>query len=258
MMKKMLCRAVLILSVFGCLSAFADFASDKKAELQHYIEVFNDEYAVQAQKDACNELQWKGITEVQLYDSIEKRLNAILPSAVQNKADMETAAWFAKGLGSSGMEKYRPTLERMVSTHQKKLVRYAQEGLAKLAQYKKWNPIIADEKNFRSDQSLQVNRFANILKSGDAELKLIGIKRVHYEHLYNEYLLDILRDELMASYALADTSRDRGEMYKWFIKAIAGSRNMKYLSNLREVEAKTPNRKLKGYATKTINGYYGR
>jgi hypothetical protein len=245
------------------LPAHVDFKEERKAELQGYIDAFKDPSAVELQKDICNELQWKGIADAELYDLIEQNLNMtlqyVMKSEVVSKNDAETAAWFAKGLGASGMEKYLPTLRKMAALHGKsylKMVRYAEDGLAMFDRYSKWNPVIADEKKFRADLPLQINRFANMLKSEDRELQLIAIKRIHYDYVYYEYLLDILRDKLLASYKQAESTPEMHEYLIWMVRALAGPGNPKYYDSLKEVEAETTNKWLKRNIGNFIEKYY--
>lgn len=250
-------RGLLLLSVFNCVSAFADFAKDEAAEIQGYIDIMQSQ-SIQSQRDVCNELQWKGISDVRLYDLIQAKLETALasPDVKRNRELIETAAWYAKGLGSSGMDKYLATLQKMADKNQKKLMRYAHEGIEKIGKYKKWNPIISNRKNFREGESLQDNRFANMLKSDDWELKIIAAKRIHYDHVYNEYLLDILRDELLSSYPTADINHLRIDGFKWMVKSLAGSRNRKYYDSLKEVANNVKHPKLSRYTAKIIRGYY--
>lgn len=254
-MKKISC-GLLLLCVFNS-TVFAGYAEEEAAEVQRYIEVLQGP-SIQLHRDACNELQWKGVTDERLYDLIQAKLEAILasPDIERSGEKVETAAWYAKGLGSSGMGKYLPTLQKMAGMKNRKLQRYANEGIEKIGQYKKWNPIISNKKNFQVAEPLQDNRFANMLRSDDWELKTIATKRIHYEHLYNEYLLDILRDELLESYQAADTTPARVDGYKWMVKALAGSRNRKYYDSLKEVESNMKHRKLRAYVAKAIKGYY--
>ncbi|HEX5055471.1 MAG TPA: hypothetical protein VFX02_03135, partial [Gammaproteobacteria bacterium] len=190
----------------------------------------------------CIALQWSGISDVALYDLIEQRLNEILVRKIRGGDDLEIASWYAKGLAASGMDKYLTVMRRMASTRQPKLAHYAEESMSRIESYKKWNPIISDEKNFHPDQPLQVNRFANMLKSGDSELKLMALKRMRYEHIYSEYLLDIVRDDLMAGYKSADATSAGIEVFESETGVLGDSRNMKYHDSLEQVYSETKDR----------------
>jgi hypothetical protein len=255
-MKNLFCQGLLLLGLL-ChgITAFAGFEQEEAAELQRYIEIFQGS-SVELQKDVCNELQWKGIIEVRLYDVIEEKLKALLPGNL-DREEIETAAWYAKGLGTSGMEKYRPLLLEMLAKRNEKLVRYAKEGIEKIGQYSRWNPIISEKKNFRDDQPLQVNRYANMLRSEDDELKIVALKRIHYDHVYDEYLLDILRDELVATHKKMESGTFNADLFNWMVRSLSGSRNRKYFDGLKEIYATLPRGGgLHEHARKMLKGYY--
>jgi hypothetical protein len=239
MNRKML-GGLFLLVLCHATATYAGFEQEEAAEIQAYMDIFQGT-SLELQKDACNELQWKGIADVRIYDLIAEKLQAILPASQiltkEGKKNMETAAWYAKGLGSSGMEKYLPVFEKMASSHRSKLQRYAREGTAKVGQYTRWNPVISDKKNFRADQPLQVNRFANMLRSEDEELKLIAVKRIDYDHVYNEYLLDILREETIKHHERAQSRNFNLELLKRMAQSLRGSKNKKYRDDLRKIEA---------------------
>ncbi|HEX5056134.1 MAG TPA: hypothetical protein VFX02_06515, partial [Gammaproteobacteria bacterium] len=144
------------------LPADASLEEQKQAELQNYKDAFRKDGSAQIQKNVCIALQWSGISDVALYDLIEQRLNEILVRKIRGGDDLEIASCDAKGLAASGMDKYLTVMRRMASTRQPKLAHYAEESMSRIESYKKWNPIISDEKNFQPDQTLQVNRFANM------------------------------------------------------------------------------------------------
>ncbi|HEX5055470.1 MAG TPA: hypothetical protein VFX02_03130 [Gammaproteobacteria bacterium] len=227
------------------LAADASLEERKQAELRSYKDAFRKDGAPRVQKNVCNALQWSGISDVELYDLIEQRLNEILDKFAhgsRSSEDLETAAWYAKGLAASGMDKYLPVLRRMAGSRHQKLANYAEDSIPRIESYKKWNPIISDEKNFRSDQPLLINRIANMLRSDDSRLKLVGLKKLREDSMDSEYLFDIIRDDLMAGYKKAHADRADVAVFELEVGILGDSGNRKYYDSLKQVYSETKSR----------------
>lgn len=262
---KRLLRLVLLSAMLNAPSAFA---GSEQQEIDQYITIFEGGVIGQ-QLDVCNELQWSGISDMRLFDVIESKLLAILQAPGEgDKRSTDLASWYAKALGTSGQDKYRGTLDKMASgalvskeLHPKllkKQMKYGKEGLDMLPRYKKWNQIISDQKNFRSDKPLRVNRFANMLRSDQWELQLIATKRMNYEKYNDSYLLDMLNDKVRKGYPAMNNIHDkeRIDAFQWMIRSLGGLGAPKYLETLQEIVSKSSNKGIVSFTKKVIKKNY--
>lgn len=260
---KRLMRLGVLLTSLNMLSALA--VADQ-GEINEYMEIFQNG-SFKAQTTAANKLQWSGISDTRLFDLIESKLLAILPTAAADKQAADVAAWYAKALGTSGKEKYLGTLKKMASGEfakgeksklGQKLMKYGQEGIDMIPKYKKWNPVISNSKNSRADKSLQMNRYANMLKSDDWELQLIATKRMNYEKITDGYLLDLLNAKILGDYqAVGKTSdKERIDGFQWMIRTLAALGAPKYLETLQEISNKGEGKNVAGFAKKIMGKYY--
>ncbi|SDI76220.1 hypothetical protein SAMN04488540_10343 [Ferrimonas sediminum] len=209
----------------------------------------------QQQIQAAGSLEWAGLSDEVLFDAVAEQLERVT-SESNSKANQEHGAWLLKALGFSGNEKYRPLLEKYSQKpYSKKLRKYAKQGLSLLTQHQKWNPIINDATGFEPAQPLKVNRLANMMKSDELELQRIAAKRVHFEHLYPDYLLQTLAQQLQRRVPEMDDGKLTIDTYAWMTKALAGSAETLYRPVVEEVAAKAPNKKLRKYAKKYLNYY---
>jgi hypothetical protein len=268
-MKKLFCRGLLGLGLCSGVSAFAGIEQEEAAEIEHYVTVFSGP-AENSLKIPCRELHWKGITDVRVYDLVAQKLRELLPAAqdigIAGGRATDTVAWCAKALGVSGMEKYIPVLEEMAALKKgglkapsPKLKSYASEAKAMLVQYRLWNPIIADKKNFRDDQPLQVNRYVNMLRSSEQELRGMAVERIYEDQVYNEYLLDVLWEELQKLHQSFGTDGFDSRMFKAMVKSLSSSRNRKYYDGLvaiKDTFKGKRNGKYLAFMHETINEYY--
>jgi hypothetical protein len=268
-MKNMFGQALLCLGLCHGLTAFAGVEQEEAAEIEHYVAVFSGP-AENSLKIPCRELHWKGITDVRVYDLVAQKLRELLPAAQDigfaGGRATDTVAWCAKALGVSGMEKYIPVLKEMAALKKgglkapsPKLKSYASEAEAMMEPYRRWNPIIADKKNFRDDQPLQVNRFVNMLRSGERELRHLAVERIHEDQVYNEYLLDALWEELQELHQSFGTDEFDNGMFKAMVKSLGSSRNRKYYDGLvaiKDTFKGKRNGKYLNFMHETINTYY--
>jgi hypothetical protein len=249
MMSRLAIYFLLIFSVF--MSSAAPAANDG---LDEYIEIFTSGNS-QQQTQAAKELAWAGLSDPRLFDPIEQLvLDKYL--VVENKYAIDDAAWLAKALSYSGQEKYRATLEKVASdSPQKKLRKHAQASIPRLEQYALWNPVISDTSNWDASKSGEINRYANMLRSDDLELKRIGAKRVHNTHAYDTYLLDILNTEILESYRESSSDKLFVDTVAWLCKALSGSRVEAYKSTIVEVSENAGSSKVAKYAAKYLKYY---
>ncbi len=115
-------------------------ASWANTTVDEYIQIFETGTAAQ-QRTVAKDLPYTGINDPRLFDPMEKRLLGMYLTAT-SKNDAETAAWLAKGLAYSGLERYRSTLEIVEQmAGSKKVRKHAAKALIDLDRFIVWNPV---------------------------------------------------------------------------------------------------------------------
>lgn len=248
-------QSITAASLFLLLFSAGAYSVDAPTKLtQQYMKVFTENAAVQQQIEVLNQLQWAGLSDPRLFDLIEQRLLDLYPVAKGD--DAELASWYAKSLGTSGLEKYRSSLEGIVDSKANKKVRkYAGEGLNNIGRYAVWNPIIASTVNARSDKPEQVNAFANMLRSEDWLLRNMAAKRVYADNVYDDYLLDTLEAALKKEYVIDHTGNLQVKTTAWMARALASSHMPQYRATLEDMAQNAPSSKLRSYARKYLKNF---
>ncbi len=241
---KVLFAAILVVaSNFSMAKPF-----DERVKL--YIDVFTNG-SIAEQKKASSSLMYQGLSDARLFDLIEKKI-------VQRyrTTNDKSVSWLIIALGFSGLEKYELTLEKIIEDDvSRAYTKHALNSLNNISWYMEWNKIISDKSTFNSKQTDEVNRFANMLRSNDYQLIRIAAKRIHYQHLYPEYLLDVLQETVRNHYNDPVYDRYQPDAVAWMLKALAGSRNRKYIPVIDEVIHKAKNRKIVSHAKKYLRYY---
>ncbi|MDP5147326.1 hypothetical protein ORI98_12860 [Shewanella sp. ULN5] len=245
-------KIALRLLISSCLLAPFAFADDYT--LEDYQQIFQGDKQFK-QQSAVESLVLSGLNDPSLFDIVEAKLNASLPLATQ-KHPIEYSSWLAKGLGYSGNEKYRASLQAIVNgDYHKKLRKYAQEGLSNIDKFAIWNPILNDKSQYDAKQSQPLNVLANALASSDLELKRMAAKHIADKRVYDEFLLEKLANQL-TSLDLLKHDKLSIDTYAWIAKALASSANEKFKPVIVNIAETAPEKKLRKYATKYIKTYY--
>ena len=232
-------------------------ANQGKAELQHHIEVFTAQNSLDDQMDALNKLQWSGLSDPALFDLLEDKLLKNYATA-KSKQDLDLISWYAKSLGTSGLDVYRDTFRKIIqSKSHKKIRKYAQEGLDNLQKYKRWNPILTDPSLWNEDSTDFSNRLANMIRSDVWQLRSIAAKRILADNVYDdETLMQILEQAIKKDYGIDYTSKTQILTLAFMCRALAGSGKPEYKATLLEVEQNAGNKKVRKYARKYLKSYY--
>ena len=212
--------------VLVCGTTQADTGIDK------YIKIFTNGTSMQ-QRSAVKEFPYTGLSDPKLFDLVEQRLIEIYPTAT-SKNEMETASWLAKGLAYSGQEKYRATLQQIATEAKSSKVRkYAAKALIDLDRFIAWNPVINDTSTENPEISERYNQYANMLRSNIYELKRVGAKKVFYERITNEYLIDIVQQQIEENYQVITKDKLQIDTLSWLCKGLAATTLPQYISTVR-------------------------
>ncbi|MCW3172719.1 hypothetical protein [Shewanella subflava] len=245
-------KIALGLLISSCLLTPSVFAKDYTQD--DYQQIFQGDNQYKQQL-ALESLMLSGLNDPSLFDMVEAKLNASLPLATK-KHPIEYSSWLAKGLGYSGNEKYRASLQAIVNgDYHRKLQKYAQEGLNNIDQFAIWNPILNDKSQYDANQPQQLNVLANALASSDLALKRMAAKQITNKRIYDEFILEKLAHQL-TSLDLLKQDKLSIDTYAWIAKAIASSGNEKFKPVIANLAETAPEKKLRKYATKYIKTYY--
>jgi hypothetical protein len=241
------------LSILFSQALLAD-QTELDSERDHYISIFQSSNFIQ-HKEAIETLSWTGISDPAIYDLILEKFNALIQD--QSKAGIEKAAWYAKGLGRSGNQKYGPTLtEGATQAAHKKVRKYSAKGNEHLAIYTVWNPIIAKDNESAPAGQLEQVRVKNMIESSDYGLLRHGTKYVYNHHSKNPVMVALVRERLLMEYKSADEQRNKGhqvDAVAWMIKVLAESEDPVNKPAIQEIVDNTKPGKIQKYAKKYVN-----
>lgn len=229
-------------------------AADRSSDINKYVKIFNGSSVV-SQKQACKTFEWAGLSDTKIFDLVEKRLLENYTNISKERSDY--IAWLAKGLAFSGQSKYQATLAKVAKEAGHKGVRrHATKSLLDLEKYQTWNPIISSTKKHNSSVSAELNRFANMLRSGDLGLQTMVTKRINYQKLFNnEFILSVLDAEVKHAYLSDGKSKAYVNAVANMTKMLAASGKSKYRSTVETVAQNAANARLRKYASKYLNQY---
>ncbi|MBT3597296.1 MAG: hypothetical protein HN505_15105 [Verrucomicrobia bacterium] len=231
-------------------------ASQSEEELQTYITIFSTKTSAGSQLDALNTLQWSGLSDRRLFDLLEKTLLENHATA-RSKPNVDLVSWYAKSLGTSGLEVYRDTFKKIIqSDSHKKIIKYAQEGENNLAKYKIWNPIMTNRYVWNSDNSNVSNRLANMIRSDDWELRMIAAKRMLADNVFDDSLLMALDQTIKSEFEIDHDGKQQIQTLAWMCRALAASMKPEFEKTLSDVHENAGNKKVRKYAKKYLGQYY--
>lgn len=207
------------------------------------------------QISAARSLEWLGLSDPALFNIIEK--NLLDTYMRSDKRAVEYASWMAKALGYSGQARYTATLEEVAEEGDHRKVRKnASAALQDLPRYTAWNPVISSRSAWRNDKSDLVNRYANMVRSGDLELQRMAAKRMSFEKLFDDWLLELLNKEVDARSREMRDDKLFIDSVAWMTKILAASGLNEYRPSVEDIAANAHSKKLRSYARKYIASYY--
>ncbi len=208
------------------------------------------------QVSAARNLEYLGLSDPALFNIIER--NLLDTYMMTDKQAVDYISWMAKSLGYSGQSRYQGTLERVAAEAPNKKVRmHADLALEALPKYAQWNPIITSRSAWRSDKSDAVNRYANMIRSGDLELQRMAAKRMNFERLFDDdWLLELLDKEVRAHAGEDNNDKLFVDSMSWMTKMLAASGFNDYRPTVEWVAEDAASKKLRSNATKYIASYY--
>lgn len=245
---------VLAIAVIGLAATVAQAASSQKELVDRYVRIFSGPSSEEHIR-AADDLAWLGLSDPRLFDIIEKNMKARYMDV--DKYGANYAAWMAKGLGYSGNDKYRASLEEVAANAGHKNTRkHANTALELLAQHKRWNPIIAGNGQPISGLSIEHTGYVNMLKSGERELQRIAAKRIYQERIRNSQIMGVLFEETKKAVANPGDGREDADCVAHMLKALAATSDPAYKPLVEDAAANAGNKNLRKWAARYLKSYY--
>lgn len=217
-------------------------------EIKHYITIFEGDSS-QLQREAIDELSWKGISDPRIYDLMATQL--LRGYGEKDRAIVEQMSWLVKGMAVSGLEKYRQALEKVAAdAPSRKLKKHANTALQRLVNYQRWNPIIIQGVEDVVEGDIEQRRVLNMLQASEGALIRLGGKRIYSKYWDDEQLLEVAKDKLLQDYRVSDLDATHVDALAWLCRALGKSGKSDYKAVLEEVAANSDYRKITKYAKK--------
>ena len=235
---------------FDVPTAVCSTASDRSEEVNQYIETLTMG-PLDSKTEAAKIITRSGFTDQRLFDVVEKELlEQYLVSKGSEQIDY--IAWLCKALASSGMERYKPTLEKVLQTSEnKKIKKYAEQSLNLFDQYAERSKIISDDKYAIPGRDPEVARLMNMLRSDVMNIKRDAAKLISRNNYSDPDLFVVVNDELLKGYNQSDDGNTIDTM-AWLCKALAYSGDANYKKTLQTIEDTSKHQKLVKYAKKAL------
>ena len=220
-------------------------AFDRSAKVAEYLDLLksNDVFK---QIEAAKMISSEYLSDPELFDFINQKLLNEYQSHTGSSKHIDFMAWLCKALASSGMSKYKATLQQVAETTKvPKINKYAIQSLAMVDVYAKQNATIYA--GVDASQNPEVTKLINMLKSDDITLKMNAAKKITRSDFTSPQLFDVVNEELMIGYAESHDKKHVDAM-AWLCKALSASGMEQYTKTLQEVAENTTSTKLQNYA----------
>jgi hypothetical protein len=254
-MKNYLILNIMLLLIFSIqLDARTALCSDipgRSEEVNQYIKMLTTGN-LDEKIEAAKIIERSGFADQKLFDVIENEL--LKQYLVEgNSTQIDYTAWLCKALASSGMERYKPTLEKVLqSSNNEKIKKNAKHSLNLFDQYAERRKIISDDKYAIPGRDPDVVRLINMLKSDVMTLKRDAAKLISRNSYSDPDLYQVVNDELLQGYNKSDDDTAIDTM-AWLCMALANSGDANYKKTLQTIVNTTEHRKLAKYASKALS-----
>jgi hypothetical protein len=209
-----------------------------------------------AKKEPINVLvrrvKWSGISDPRFFDKVETDLLANYMKRGSSD-DVQYNAWLVQYLAFSGVERYRPTIQKVLETTKNStLRRHAESSLRVLTDFAAWNPVIATGIETVAESQLGRRRVMNMLQANDPGLVRAGASSVFDSYVDDREITNLAAQQLMARYTRASDSEEVAEAVAWLCKALGGTGDSEYIPFLEKVLAETRQKAVKRHAKASL------
>ena len=227
------------------------FAATLEEDVLSYTRIFSAERSQHLA--AADALNYAGVSDLRVFDLIEKLLVSDVQTELYEGADKERITRYINALGVSGQEKYIPTLEGLLEHRIYR--RFAKAALPEIPRYRQWNTVISNRATFDPKLSDDTNRAMNMLKSDDVLLNRVGAKFVYLAEVKEEVLLEQLAAKLTAHYLKSAPDGETEDSIAWLAKGLGSAKSERYRPLLQQVVDSTPNGRVWNFAKEALEQY---
>jgi len=223
---------------------------DRSDEVNQYIEMLTSG-TLNKKIEAAKIVERSGYSDPKLFDLIEQELLGQYLTA-ENSVQIDYMAWLCKALASSGVERYKSTLVKVMDTaNNKKIQRYAEQSLERFDDYSRRRKIISDNKYAAKGRDPEVARLMNMLASDVMNVKRDAAKIISRNSYSDPELYKLINTELLEGYNKFDDNVSIDTM-AWLCQALASSGDANYKNTLNKIADTTEHQKLAKYAAKAL------
>ncbi|MFP8966890.1 hypothetical protein ACKC9G_09960 [Pokkaliibacter sp. CJK22405] len=242
----MKCLKIALVVLAALLAQRAMAFSSSEEQITSYVHVLDSQDADQ-QEQLLSRLQWAGLSDPALFDVIERKL--LSQYQTSNYTEAGLMAHYARALGYSGNEKYRPTLE-LVSKQasSSKLRSHAKRALTDLPKFGGWWAMLPNTINPAPGQSIEAARYEQMLNTQDVFVQRLAARAMFHEHIADADLLNSAATLVKNQYRNKDMDGETEDTLAWLCKAIGENAAAQYHDFLATVAKLTPSRKIAKYA----------
>jgi len=242
---------ILLLAIFLCSQiSLAGDLSYEDSQVNNHIAALTSN-SLSSKINAAKIISRSSYQSTKLFDVVEKELLDNYPTAFSREG-IEYVSWLCKALSASGMERYRPTLEKVAqTTHDAKLKRHATQSLERLSENAYRVKAVTSHNNAKKGRDPEVSRLMNMLQTNTMNLKRDAAKIISKNIFSDPDLYKTVNDELLSGYQSAHSKNDVDTM-AWLCKALARSTNPEHKKTLETIAADANNRKIRKYAKKSL------
>jgi hypothetical protein len=206
---------------------------------------------------AAKEITNSGIFDPVLFDEIEKQLLLNYTRKDLNPEEIDLLSWYCRDLSSSGLAKYRSTLEKVADkSSQIKISHNAQQNLFLLSTYTKHNKYLAlEQQSTLPILDQQNSKFMAMLNSNNLKLKRNAAKIISRSLIVDQRVYDEIESQLLNHYQSIGGDKKMTDLMSWYCKALSSSGQADYKPAVETVLHNTENPKLRKYAKLSLNSF---
>ncbi|MGH8445322.1 MAG: hypothetical protein ACREVL_08645 [Solimonas sp.] len=250
------CCAVLAALLWNSAAVAATYDEQRAAEVERIrAEFMSTDYETRIQ--SARELMYSGITDESLFNPIAIRMLKLYVVVRDNGGmhDGQEMAWYAKALASSGNPRYGKILLEL-SQQPKGAIgaefRHIGQSAHLIYSFEKWNLVINGSTPPPPDSDWFVTTTANLLNSGDVDLRREGAKRAGAMGKQHPAVFDVVAARLEADFMFQIRDREEADTLAWHCRALGESDNPKYRPLLERVQREAASRTVRGYAADAL------
>ena len=226
-------------------------ARETNTYIAELISSDNDKIAATA-----NVISASGLSNAELFDVVEKTTLDYHQKQLVDKEYPEleqVTVSLIRALGSSGNNKYAPTLQKIQEDSSvRKYRKRAKHTLAKMPWYKKRNTIMQNLTNHKSGQELMSTRFLNLINYKDYIFNRYAAEEMYRQNYFSLVVLDAMANKLKQGAQGSDEKVQISTM-AWYCRVLIRSKKQEYDGFVQDLISDTgTHKKIKKHCEKEL------